>query len=63
MTEILDSVAQYGMALGFDVRPRTVLVEGTTDVLLFELAARFRLTLRCSLEVPPVSNKVLPATR
>ena len=28
------------MALGFSVRPRTVIVEGTTDVELFQLAAR-----------------------
>jgi hypothetical protein len=35
----LDPVARYGMGLGFTVRPRTVLVEGTTDVDLFSLAA------------------------
>lgn len=40
MAEELDSVARYGMALSFAVRPRTVLVEGTTDAELFELAAR-----------------------
>ena len=40
VAEELDSVIRYGMALGFTVRPRTVLVEGTTDVELFELAAR-----------------------
>ena len=38
--EELDSVARYGRVLGFDIRPRTVLVEGTTDVELFQLAAR-----------------------
>jgi hypothetical protein len=36
----LDSVASYAMALGFAIRNRTVLVEGTTDVELFHLAAR-----------------------
>lgn len=40
MAEDLDSVARYAMVLGFAVRPRTVLVEGTTDVELFHLAAR-----------------------
>ena len=40
MAEELDSVARYAMVLGFVVRPRTVLVEGTTDVELFQLAAR-----------------------
>lgn len=36
----LDAVARYGRALGLAVRPRTVLVEGTTDVALFKLAAQ-----------------------
>ena len=36
----LDPVARYAMSLGFRVRPRTVIVEGTTDVELFQLAAR-----------------------
>jgi len=40
VAEELDFVARYGMALGFSIRPRTVLVEGTTDVELFQLAAR-----------------------
>lgn len=40
MTDELDPVARYGMALGLTVRPRTVLVEGHTDVDLFHLAAR-----------------------
>lgn len=35
-----DAVWQYGMALGLHVRPKTVLVEGTTDADLFALAAR-----------------------
>jgi hypothetical protein len=39
MPEELDAVARYGMALGFTVRQRTVLVEGNTDVKLFELAS------------------------
>ncbi|MGC3091675.1 hypothetical protein [Pseudomonas aeruginosa] len=34
-----DIVAQYGMSRGWRVLPRTVLVEGTSDVALFELAA------------------------
>jgi len=36
----LDPVERYGMALGLAVRPRTVLVEGSTDADLFRLAAR-----------------------
>lgn len=40
MADELDFVARYGMAQGFAIRPRTVLVEGTTDVELFQLAAR-----------------------
>jgi len=43
MAEDLDSVALYGMALGFEIRRRTVLVEGTSDVALFETAARLEL--------------------
>ncbi len=35
-----DFVAQYASSLGFSIRIRTVLVEGTTDVELFNLAAR-----------------------
>lgn len=40
MTNELDFVERYGMAQGFVIRPRTVLVEGTTDVELFQFAAR-----------------------
>ena len=40
MPRASDSVAQYGASLGMDVRPRTVLVEGTSDADLFRLAAR-----------------------
>ena len=40
MNRDLDSVARYGMEIGFAVRPRTILVEGTTDVELFQLAAK-----------------------
>jgi hypothetical protein len=40
MAEELDSVARYGKALGFEVRLRTVLVEGTSDVDIFHMAAR-----------------------
>lgn len=41
MAEILDTVGSYGKAMGWELRPRTVLVEGTTDAELFQLAARF----------------------
>lgn len=40
MAEELDFVARHGMALGFRIQARTVLVEGTTDADLFQLAAR-----------------------
>src|SRR5260370_20868588 len=40
MPEDLDSVVRYGRTLGFTVRERTVVVEGNTDVELFNLAAR-----------------------
>jgi hypothetical protein len=40
MSGELDSVALYARSLGHVIRRRTVLVEGTTDVELFELAAR-----------------------
>lgn len=40
MGDELDHVARYGMALGLAIRKRTVLVEGTTDAELFQLAAR-----------------------
>ncbi|MBZ0115226.1 MAG: hypothetical protein K8J08_22420 [Thermoanaerobaculia bacterium] len=33
-------VAVYGLSIGLSVRPRTVLVEGTTDAEAFALAAR-----------------------
>ena len=39
MPDVVDPVALYAMYLGFVIRPRTVLVEGTTDVDLFQLAA------------------------
>ncbi len=35
-----DHVFTYGQAQGWELRPRTVLVEGTTDVELYRLAAR-----------------------
>ena len=41
MAQDFDTVAAYGQSLGWNLRPRTVLVEGTTDVSLFQLAARF----------------------
>lgn len=37
----LDSVQRYAGTLGIRVQPRTVLVEGSTDVSLFELAAKY----------------------
>ena len=40
MVEELDFVARYAIGLGMAIRFRTVLVEGTTDVELFQLAAR-----------------------
>ncbi|MEC6746314.1 hypothetical protein [Pseudomonas qingdaonensis] len=36
----MDIVKQYGASLGIDLQPKTVFVEGTSDVLLFQLAAR-----------------------
>lgn len=39
MNQELDSVARYGMALGFVIRRRTILVEGTSDVELFQMAS------------------------
>ena len=39
LREELDPVARYAMFLGFAIRSRTVLVEGTTDVGVFLLAA------------------------
>lgn len=40
MAEELDFVARYAMGDGLAIRNRTVLVEGTTDAELFQLAAR-----------------------
>jgi hypothetical protein len=40
MSEDLDPVVRYGRAVGFTVRERTVIVEGNTDVELFQLASR-----------------------
>lgn len=40
MSEEVDFVAIYGRSLGMQVAIRTILVEGVTDVDLFELAAR-----------------------
>lgn len=44
MAEDLDVVARYGKSVGLEVRPRTILVEGTTDAELFQLAARLERT-------------------
>lgn len=38
-TQENDFIAQYASSIGFSIRTRTVLVEGTTDVELFNLAA------------------------
>jgi|GEM_PF-1596570 hypothetical protein len=43
MAQEFDTVASYGRSLGWDLRPRTVLVEGTTDAALFHLAAHHEL--------------------
>ena len=43
MSEEQDAVATYGRALGFEVRRRTIIVEGTTDVELFTFAAKLEL--------------------
>jgi hypothetical protein len=43
VVEAFDAVALYGQALGWTLRHRTILVEGTTDVDLFTLAARLEL--------------------
>jgi hypothetical protein len=42
-TQENDFVAQYASSIGFSIRSRTILVEGTTDVELFNLAARLEL--------------------
>jgi hypothetical protein len=39
MNQNLDSVRRYALAVGLDVRTRTAIVEGTTDVDLFRLTA------------------------
>jgi hypothetical protein len=40
MTEEMDPVKLYGKGLGWELRPRTVLIEGTTDADVFRLCAR-----------------------
>jgi len=40
MSEEIDPVVLYGRTLSLEVRPRTVLVEGTSDVELFKQAAQ-----------------------
>jgi len=40
MAEELDYIAYFARTKRFDIRPRTIFVEGTTDVELFELAAK-----------------------
>ena len=41
MSDLTDPLAKYAESKGYVARSRTVLVEGTTDYDLFELAARF----------------------
>lgn len=43
MIEEMDSVKRYGKSLRWDLKPRSVLVEGTTDVDLFKLSAHLML--------------------
>lgn len=43
MMEDLDTVSRYGLALGWNLKPKTVLVEGTSDVAFFQLAASLEL--------------------
>lgn len=43
MVQDLDIVKVYGQSLGWDLHHRTILVEGTTDVALFLLAAHLEL--------------------
>ena len=40
MSQEIDFVERYGQSLGLAIRPRTVVVEGTTDVELFRQSAR-----------------------
>ena len=40
MARDVDHVGDYGRSLGWKLRPRTILVEGTTDVDFFRLAGR-----------------------
>jgi hypothetical protein len=40
VSDELDHVARYALSLGLLIRPRTILVEGTTDAKLFQLAAQ-----------------------
>ena len=40
MARAFDHIGDYGRSLGWKLRPCTILVEGTTDVDLFQLAGR-----------------------
>lgn len=40
MAENLDYIAYFARTKNFNIKPRTIFVEGTTDVKLFELAAK-----------------------
>ena len=43
MAQELDTVAIYGRSLGWKLRRRTILVEGTSDVEFFKIAVRLEL--------------------
>lgn len=42
--EELDHIERYGLSINLSVKPKTILVEGTTDANLFSLAARLEAT-------------------
>ena len=43
MAQEFDRIVDYGKSLGWKLRRRTILVEGTTDAVLFDLAAHLEL--------------------
>lgn len=42
MSNEIDFIKRYGNSLGWNLQPRTVIVEGTTDVDLFKLATQIK---------------------
>jgi hypothetical protein len=40
MDQTIDDVARIGLSMGYTIAPRTVIVEGTSDMALFRLASR-----------------------